>query len=198
MTAALVAAGIVVSGLAACASGLEQPSAAPPMSAAPPTTSAPVTTAALATSAVAAPITDVAQLSPVCPLLDGEQVGARFGSPATTGVESPMQRLENGAEAAQCMYVAGETAIAVLTVSIGRGSTISPQDMIAAIRQQSGNGEPVDGVGAAALFHTMGEAALFSSANTVGGVPVLISLSGPITTPRETFQPLVAGLVARF
>jgi len=183
-----------VLGLAACSPG-QQPAAPPPPPAATPT---PQPTTALAAPVPAARITDVAQLSPVCPLLDGTQVGARFGRPPASGIEGQAARLENGAEATQCTYVAGDSPVAVLTVSIGRGSTMTPDVMIEAIQRQTGAGEPITGVGGAALYYTQGEAAILTSANPIGGTPVLVSISGPASIPRMAYEALLTPLVSRF
>lgn len=190
MVAAAVAACVLV--LAGCSAG-RQPAAPPPAA-----TPTPQPTTVLAEPAPATRITDVAQLSPVCPLLDGAQVGARFGRPPASGIEGQATRLENGAEATQCTYVADNNPVAVLTVSIGRGSTMTPDVMIEAIRRQTGAGEPVTGVGGAALYYTQGEAAILTSANTVGGTPVLVSISGPATIPRTAYEALLMTLVSRF
>jgi hypothetical protein len=142
---------------------------------------------------------DAAQVDAACPLLDAGKVGATLGGEQARAVEQPVEEKADGTRAMYCMYQVSErSAVALLQFTVLPGG-VSPSEIIARVSAAGeGDGEPIEGLGEAAVLTRDGETVELSSAFTAGGTSVLTSLTASKAATKDMIQPLLAEVVDKF
>ena len=141
----------------------------------------------------------VLQVDAACPLLDGGKVGATLGGEPTRAVEQPVEEKADGTRTMYCMYQVSErSAVALLQFTVLPGGA-SPSEIIARVSAAGeGDGEPVEGLGEAAVLTRDGETVELSSAFTAGGTSVLTSLTASKAATKDMIQPLLVEVIDQF
>ncbi|PFG49048.1 hypothetical protein ATK36_4169 [Amycolatopsis sulphurea] len=170
---------VAAAGLVGCSSGGEQAAA--------PKRSAPHSSSAAAKNVVE-----------TCSLLSPNDVSKAINTPDVSAKPGQSENTTgNGGKATSCEYqVAGKPAGA-LAVTRYEGRHTKPAEMIAAIKKAKAGAADVPGFADGAVYYVDGQkTATLAAAKLSGGVPVVVSYTGPVKMTQEMMIPLVRTAVS--
>ncbi|WP_370944883.1 DUF3558 domain-containing protein [Amycolatopsis sp. cg5] len=128
-----------------------------------------------------------------CAVLAGDAVGKAIERQSVTGAPGPDQNTAaNGGKAKTCVYSAEGKQVGALAVTRYDGNKVKPDAMIASIKEKKPGARDVSGLAEGALYYVEeAKTATLVAAKVVGGVPILVSYSGPAKMTVEQMTPLV-------
>jgi hypothetical protein len=128
-----------------------------------------------------------------CTLLSPEAVGRTFGVDGVTSTQKPPQTAVNGLRVVTCEYRSQAGSLGGLSVAVTNGS-VTPAQVVAAVRQRVPGATPVAGVGDAAVYYVDPKnsgGALIQAAKPWRGQTIVLNYAGSARAPQEQLAGLL-------
>lgn len=127
-----------------------------------------------------------------CTLLSNDAVGQAFGIEGVSSAQKPPQTAANGLRVATCEYRSQAGPLGGLSVAVTNGS-VSPAQVVAAVRQRVPGATPVTGVGEAAVYYVdqANRGALIQAAKPWRGQTIVLNYAGSTRATQEQLAGLL-------